>query len=209
MHLSAAVHSGWDTTSFKPVFVVSQLPSWPLAFFLLQPLLWGRKGLVLCCHCVRWEFWLCKRNQLSSVRLSSVCKHSQFLCQRRRKQIHKHCSLLATVWSWTISALIQETAWMKRTRTESGGGKCVRPNTDSRCKRTSFLPSLWQPLDVNPVMHLLAIHKGPLMFTRQIICGHVTLRPPWPAVAGGTHHKTAFVFTNCLFWMNTTRWRVC
>lgn len=34
-------------------------------------------------------------------------------------------------------------------------------------------------------MRLSAMQKGPLMFTRQIICGHVTLGPPWPAVRGG------------------------
>lgn len=34
-------------------------------------------------------------------------------------------------------------------------------------------------------MRLSAMQKGLLMFKRQIICGHVTLGPPWPAVGGG------------------------
>lgn len=36
----------------------------------------------------------------------------------------------------------------------------------------------------------LSYAKGPLMFTQQIISGHVTVRPQWPAVAGRGGHIT-------------------
>lgn len=83
--------ASWGTTPFIPVFIVSQLSSWPLAFAFsfFPPLLWGWKA-----SC-------------------SVVIMSVFAEEEREKKPTFHFKQLSEVER--SLALIQEIAWMKRT----------------------------------------------------------------------------------------------